>query len=424
MSEVSTLIGITRKESGRLMAAWWRELEAAAEAGRPVANTFVMGSFAEILTAFDIPLCFPEITSLQTAFRGQSMAHLLRAEDYGYSPDICGYVKVDVGLHLEDRKHPNGRLPLPSLVVTSNMCNTYIKWSEIWERLFNVPNFVFDLPGVRGTGFRYEMDTEQFRQDCRYVETQMRELIRLCERVTGQRFDIDRLREVMAETNRMGALYEQILAANKHRPAPYNAVRDGVVYQGVVNCYRGRPEGTQFLATALAELAERAQKGIGTVPAEKFRLLFSGSACYTHFRQFVDLFDRWGGVFVSSEYAAFASGGLDRGIAYDLHRPLESLAEQLPYTSRLSFSNMFFNQHWQADTVRDWYLDGIVFHVVKSCRTISTGLADHREWQVRNHDTPSLLLESDLVDARLYSEAQLRNRIDAYFEALDKRRNR
>lgn len=418
----SPLLGQTRKENGRLMDLWWREMQEAEQQHRPVCNTFVMGSFAEILTAFDIPMSFPEITSLQTAFRNRSMEYLLAAEDAGYSPDICGYVKVDVGLHLTGREHPNGLLPRPSLVVASNMCNTYIKWAEIWERMFECPVFVLDLPGQRGTGFQVGLKDQAFENDRKYVAAQLVELIRLCERVTGKKFDIDRLREVMAEVNRMADAYQDLLSQNKQRPAPFNAMKDGVTFMGIANAFRGRPEGSAFMELAAAEVKERARLGIGGAAEEKFRLLFVGTACYMQFKRFMQLFEEWGGVFVHNEYMSYAGGGIDRGLKYDLSQPLESLAEQMLLTSQQSMSSIFFSEHWQAGVVRDWDVDGIVYHGVKSCRTTSAGLADTREWQVSHHGTPSLLIESDLVDSRLWSEAQMKNRVDAFFESLASRK--
>lgn len=408
----------TRKENNVLMDKWWRRMEAAEAEGRPVANVFVMGSIAEILECFDIPMSFPEITSLQTAFRGQSMEYLLEAEDYGYSPDICGYVKVDVGVHLKEGVHPMGKLPKPSLVVSTNMCNTYIKWSEIWERMFEVPVFQLDLPGYRGTGFKLGgADKQAFENDRKYVEVQLRELIALCEKITGKKFDIDKLRSVMGEVNKMAVAYQELLALNRHVPAPFNAMKDGVVFMGIANAWRGTPEGARFMEIAVQEMKERVQNGVAALPGEKFRLLFVGTTCYVQFRRFMQLFEDWGGIFVHNEYMTYAGGGIDRGIQYDLNRPLESLAEQILLTSQQSMSSIFFSENWQQDVVRDWKIDGIVFHGVKSCRTTSTGLADYREWQAA-HNVPALLIESDLVDARLWSEAQMKNRIDAYFEAL------
>ncbi len=413
----------TRDESRRLMERWWQELTDADEQGRPVANVFVMGSTAEILRSFDIPMSFPEISGLQAAIRHRQMDYLLAAEDYGYSPDICGYVKVDVGLHLTGREHPNGRLPRPALVVAANTCNTYIKWAEFWERMYGCPVFVFDLPGWRGTGFESGPAGQSFAEDRRYVEGELRELIALCEQVTGSRFDIDRLRQVMAEVNRMSAAYQGLLAENRNRPAPFDALREGVVYMGIANAFRGDPDGSRFMVLATDELRERAAAGVGAARGEeRFRLIFVGPACYANFRSFMHLFEDWGSVFVHSEYMSYAGGGIDRGIRYELDRPIESLAEQILVSSQQTMSGIFHSQSWLAEVVSDWSADGICFHGVKSCRTTSTGLPDTRELLARGEGIPGLFIQSDLVDSRLFAEAQLKNRVDAFFESLESRR--
>ena len=222
----------------------------------------------------------------------------------------------------------------------------------------------------------------------------------------------------MAEVNELSDLYQQVLAENRHRPAPFDAMLEGLNFMGIANAYRGAADGTAFMRIALAELRERVRLGIGVTPDEKYRLLLIGTACYSHFRRFLELFHSWGGVFVHSEYMSFGGGGIDRGIAYDLERPIESLAEQILLSSRECFSGIFFSQDWQAEVVDTWDIDGICFHGIKSCRTVSTGLPDSREWQMREHDIPGLFIQSDLVDARLWSDAQMKNRVDAFFEAL------
>lgn len=414
--------GESRASSRALMDSWWTQLGEADATAQPVANTFVMGSLAEVLNTFDIPMSFPEIAALQTAVKGKSMDYLLAAEDLGYSPDICGYVKVDIGLHATGRNHPLGKYPKPSMVVASNMCNTYIKWAEVWERQYGCPVFVLDLPGWRGSGFEYGSSGETFRNDVAYVEGQLRDLINLAEEVSGRKFDIDKLREILTNVNRMSELYQSILAMNKNRPAPFNALTEGINYMGIANILRGRPEGVEFMETVLAELEERVQHGVGAVPNERFRLLLIGTACYTNFRQFVGMFERWDGVFVTSEYMSYAGGGLDRGLHYDISRPIESLAEQILITAQPSMSGIFFSHEWQAKKAEEYGVDGVCYHGVKSCRTTSAGLPDSREWLLKNADIPGLFIQSDLVDARLWSEAQMRNRIDAFFESLQSRK--
>jgi len=66
--------------------------------------------------------------------------------------------------------------------------------------------------------------------------------------------------------------------------------------------------------------------------------------------------------------------------------------------------------------------DALVIHSVKSCRSFSVGQADLREQFMHEHKVPTLMVESDLADPRYFQEAQLRNRIDAFFESLQHQR--
>src|SRR5690349_2339862 len=122
------IVGRGSRESARLTRQWFKELTEAAQSGQRAAYVFVMGNMNEILRTFDMPIVFPEVTALQTAVRGTSEEYLVEAEDYGYSPDICGYLKADVAMHLRGGKHAMGQLPRPALAIATNACNTYFKW--------------------------------------------------------------------------------------------------------------------------------------------------------------------------------------------------------------------------------------------------------------------------------------------------------
>ncbi|MBU36019.1 MAG: hypothetical protein CMG29_02255, partial [Candidatus Marinimicrobia bacterium] len=89
------IVGRGTREGATLFRDWFQDLTKKAEEGETAAYVFVMGSLAEILRVFDLPMVFPEINSLQTAVRHVADDYLDTAEDYGYSPDICGYVKAD-----------------------------------------------------------------------------------------------------------------------------------------------------------------------------------------------------------------------------------------------------------------------------------------------------------------------------------------
>ncbi|KPK03372.1 MAG: hypothetical protein AMS20_10715 [Gemmatimonas sp. SG8_28] len=417
-----TIVGRGNKDGARLFREWFDGLTQAAAEGRGGAYVFVMGSLAELLRTFDLPIVFPEINSLQTAVRRVAHEYLNEAEDYGYSPDICGYVKADVATQLRGGDLPMGRIPKPAIAVYTNACNTYIKWAEIWERMYDIPIVTLDVPGSRADGAQTWPGNPDFENDRRYVQAQLEELIPQLERVSGVAFDIDRLRDSMTQANLMSRAWKRVLELNRSRPSVFNALSDGTIFLGVANGFRGSAEGARYFEELVEEMEYKGAHGIGTLTDELYRLIFVGVPCYPIFRRFSELFTELGGNFVSSTYLRFASGGTSLGFEYDVSRPIESLAEGLLVSVRDAMDNMFFQTGILLEMIDDFAVDGVVYHPIKSCRTVSTGLADNRRALMAARDVPSLFIESDMMDRRVVSEAQLKNRIDAFFEGLAARR--
>jgi len=422
-SPTDDIVGRANRDGARLVREWFAELTQAAESDAQAAYVFVMGSLNEILKCFDLPVVFPEINSLQTAVRQVAPELLNEAEDYGYSPDICGYVKADVGVQLRGGEHPMGRIPKPSLAVLTNACNTYIKWAEIWERMYDIPVCTIDIPGTRAAGTQTWPGNPDFENDRRYVVEQLRELIVTCERVTGRKFDIDRLREILGHANAMSRGWQQVLELNQQRPAVFNALTDGTIYLGVANGLRGTLSGREYFEDLVEEMTHKSEKRIGTLSEEKSRLIFVGVPCYPIFRRFNEFFTERGGVFVHSTYLWFASGGSNLGYQYDVEKPLASLAEGLLISVRDAMDSMFHQQQAVLSLIDPYSVDGVIYHPIKSCRTVSTGLADGRKSLMASRDIPTLFIESDMMDKRVVSEAQMKNRIDAFFEGLSARSN-
>ncbi len=423
----SELVGRGTREGATLFREWFSGLSEIAESGRGAAYVFVMGNLIEILRSFDLPVVFPEINALQTAIRRVSGEFLDEAEDYGFSPDICAYVKADVAIHLRGGAHPMVKVPKPSLAVLTNACNTYIKWAEIWERMFEVPCMVVDIPGTRAAGCQSAPGDADFANEMAYIKSQVKELIETCERVTGKKFDIDRLRQNMGYANRITRAWRKVLDYNMSRPAVFNALTDGTVYLGVSNCLGGSEEGALYFERLEEEMAYRVANGIGAtrnmdgteeLAEQRFRLAFIGVPCYPIFKNFNEMFTKWGGVFVNSAYLTFASGGADMGFEYDLANPIDSLAEGLLRRIRETMDQLFFGCPDIETQASRFGLDGIVYHPIKSCRTISAGLADRRHHMAEDLGLATLYFESDMVDPRVVAEAQMRNRVDAFFEGL------
>src|SRR3972149_130315 len=110
----------------------------------------------------------------------------------------------------------------------------------------------------------------------KYVLTQIEELISILERITGKKFDPDKLAEHEAHSNRMADLWTAIHRINREIPAVYDATLDGMNMQAVYIGWRGTRGGAEYLEVALRELEERRELGIMPLPQERFRLILDG----------------------------------------------------------------------------------------------------------------------------------------------------
>ena len=220
--------------------------------------------------------------------------------------------------------------------------------------------------------------------------------------------------------------WRRLLEINRAKPGVYDAMLEGTIHLGVANALRGTEQGAKYFADLVEEMQYKADNGIGALvdQEEAHRLIFVGVPCYPIFRRFYQLFSEWGGVFVGSTYMWFASGGLGIDFEYDLDRPIESLAEGLLLGVQRAIDAMLFHDRPLLDAIDRYEADGVVYHPIKSCRTVSTGLADSRKRVLEERDVLCLYIESDMMDKRVVSEAQLKNRIDAFFEGLQSRKLR
>ena len=399
--------------SRKLMAEWMQDLARADAEGRPTGALMISGNCVEILRACHVLPMFPEVTALQNAIRKKSLPLILKAEQAGYSSDNCAYVKADIGLFLEGGMGPGKPIPFPTITVCNYVgCNVYVKWFEHLADVTGSRLFMLDVPFARAG--------EPSAADVQYVVTQLRELIALCEEVSGRRFDIDELREILGHAARAEEGYARAKLLTRHRPAPFDAYFDAINMMGPINVLRGTPGAAEYFDAAVGDFERLVAEGRGPLEAERFRTVVEGPPPYPFYKNFRDLFARWGAVAVASTYSTV--GGIwEFGFRHDPRRPLESIAEQM-LRENLTNRSIVARYAQIKRYVEEWEADAVVIHSIKSCRLFSAGQGDMRDYFTQTLGVPTLMVESDLEDPRYYAEAQLKNRIDAFFEALEHRK--
>ncbi len=405
----------------RLIAGHYHALAEAPSTGDKVVYTFVPGNLTELLRAFDVLPVLPEINALQSGMRQLSGKYIQEAERRGHSEDVCTYVKCDIGMMKSGNVGPTGeRLPNPDLLLLSYTgCFTFMKWFELLKQEYQCPVAMLHVP-YQGDG----VITPEMRA---YVVEQLkREVIPKLEQVTGRRYDEDRLRELLRKSARAEDDLVWVLQSARAKPSPIDAYFGGVYYIGpLFSAFRGTDEAVDYYATLRQEVAERLARGEGpvtpdgTMGPERYRLVVEGPPNWTSFREFWRMFSSEGAVVVASTYTK-VGGVYDLGFRHDPEHPLETLADYCLgcYTNL----NMPTRIDLLARYVKEYAADGFLIHSVKSCNSFSAGqLLMLREIE-RRTGLAGAFLESDLVDPRYFSAANLKNRLESYFQMIEQKR--
>jgi benzoyl-CoA reductase subunit B len=406
-----------------MLAEHYRRLEAAPETGEPVVYTFVPGNLTELIRSFGALPVLPEINALQSAMRGRSQAYIAAAEKAGHSEDVCSYVKCDLGMVKAGNVGPTGtRLPKPDLLLLSYTgCYTFMKWFELLREEYGCPTVFLQIP--------YQGDGAQTPAMRAYVSRQIREsLIPALEKVTGRRYDEERLRENLARSARAEDDLVSVLQAARKTPSPIDAYFGAVYYVGpIFSAFRGTEEGLAYYRALREEVEQRAARGEGpTTPAgrldrQKYRIVVEGPPNWTHFRDFWKMFAEESAVVVASTYSK-VGGTYDFGFRHDPEDPLGTLADYCSgcYTNL----NLPSRVEMLARYAQEYAADGFLIHSVKSCNSFSAGQLSMLREVERRTGIPGGFIESDLVDARYFSAANLKTRLESYFQMLDARRGR
>jgi len=176
-----------------MMAAHYDRLTEAPAAGHKVCSTFVPGNLNELVMCFDLLNNLPEINAIQNGLRKQSGEYVREAERIGHSEDVCTYVKSDIGMIAMGNLAPNGK-PLPDpdvLLLSYTGCFTFMKWFELLREQYGCETIMLHTP--------YQADGKITQNMRDYMVKQLKEeVIPKLEKISGVKFDIDRLREYLA----------------------------------------------------------------------------------------------------------------------------------------------------------------------------------------------------------------------------------
>jgi bcr-type benzoyl-CoA reductase subunit B len=363
----------------------------------------------ELFVAHDVIPIYPENHAVANLTAKKGVELSTATENMGYSTHLCAYARSDLGFRATG-KSVTGGIPEADLLMACNaQCFTLTKWFQVLSRRGNgLPIFIFDTPEwIRDEAARKEIID--------YTVLQLKEMIAWLEQITKRKFDYDRLKEVLGYSARASVLYKKFLDMARYKPSPIS-IFDALIAMAITVYRRGTLECVEYYQTLCDEIMEeKVVKGIGVLEHEKYRLYWENLPVWFKFRDHANLLGSYGAVILTSLYVHAWS------LEFDLDKdPLVTLAEN--YLNRFSNSTIEDRADMAIELFRQYEMNGMIMFMNRSCKAVSFAVPTLKELLTKRTGIPALVFESDMGDPRFYSETQIRTRIEAYFETLDRLR--
>ena len=373
-----------------------------AKGAKPVAWV-TSGAPVELLRTFDFYTVYPENHGALCGAQKLGPELCAVAEEHGYHQDLCSYARIDLG-HYFSGKTPAGKLPKPDLLFASNnICQTAVYWYKALAHFLKIPLVLFDTP------YNFERITDV---DISYMVRQFEEMIPTLEQVSGRPMDYARFREFVRIGKETSITWGEVLATMKAQPAPMT-IFDAFGHMVPVVSLRGLPLALDYYRTLLSELKERVKQGIGALNHERKRLMWDNIAIWYKMRDHSNLFAEYGMNFVTATYT---NAWAETTPYMDENRPLESMAKA--YSLVILNNNLNHRLELMEQLIKEYQVDGLVIHSARSCKPYSVGQYDLKRLLMERSAVPSVIIEADITDSRVYAEEQSRTRLEAFFEAL------
>jgi len=390
-----------------LMADYFHELDAAAENGSPKVAWCTSVGPAELLRALGFLVYFPENHGALLGTSRVASDLIPAANAIGYSPDICSYLTGDVGSWLRKttpltKAFGMKGVPKPDvLVYNTNQCRDVQDWFAFYQRELDVPLLGIQTPRSIG-----DLTNDHIENQV----AQTRAMIPDLEKVSAVRFDIDRLREVVASSHRCTQGWGKALRLARHKPSPLTFF-DGTIHMGPAVVLRGDDRAVAYYEVLSEELEARIAQGVGAVDDERHRFYWEGMPIWGKLREHAETFGTRKTCVVASTYC-------NSWIFEALSDPDPFVGMARAYAGIFIVRDEPFKEAYLTKMAKDYDIDAFIYHDAKTCPNNSNNRYGMPSRLSDKIGIPHIVIQGDLNDLRLYSDEQADTQFEALIEQL------
>ncbi len=409
---------ITRKKieatklMNKYMSDYFYELDRASKTSDEKVAWCTSVGPSELLLAMGFKVYYPENHGALLGTSRMAAEVIPNTNALGYSPDICSYLTSDIGAYVQGitplSKVFEGieNVPKPDvLIYNTNQCRDVKDWFAWYSRKLNVPSL-----GIH----THRNPTEINGSIIPSIAKQIENLVKPLEEISGNKFNMERLKKVVALSRKCSELWKEVLETASANPSPFTFF-DGTIHMGPAVVLRGTDKAVDYYKVLLEELKERVNNGEGAVEDEQFRIYWEGMPVWGRLRTHSELFANLKACVLASTYCnswVFTD--------FDPEDPFTSMAKA--YTELFIVKSDEAKEKYMKRMIDTFKIDGIIFHDAKTCPNNSNNRYGMPERLTKDTGVPSLTINGDLNDLRLISDEQTKTNIEAFIEQLEENR--
>ena len=349
------------------------------------------------------------------------------AEKKGYARDLCSYMRSYWGSIILDKYLWGGPFPKPDFMWQDHICCSHSKWYQVANELEGGKVPVFEIDVAVGP----ESEVNKNRVD--YIVNQMLEGVDWLEKVTGRKYDDQKLIEAVYNECRATSVWAEICELNKTVPAPLD---EKTMYSLYVlgTLMKHSKVVADYYEELLDETKDRVKRGIAAIPNEVCRVMSDTQPPWAFLKVFRYL-EKFGCVSIGSLYT-FGLIGLwevkpdgtwgakttpqQKGIKIKTReQALRILAEwNLSKPEWQHFYSPALKSDMMIRIAKEWKLNGVMLHYNRGCEGLSLGIAENR-LALQKAGFPVMTFEGNMGDEREFDETRTMARIDSFMETLD-----
>jgi len=334
----------SRSILAKIFAEYYLSGAQAKKEKRPVAYVSAFTP-VEILKAMDVVCLYPESYAVVCAASKKSREMIQASKMLSFSQDLCSYSLISFGMD-HYPKLPYGGLPEPDmLIATNNQCGTTYLWFKLLAQRKNIPLFIIDYPTAID-------DHDSIKE---YISDQYESLIGFVKKHTANNINTQKLSELVDCSRKACHLWQKLHEINKQVPAKIEG------YEFVNALFpMVAAKGTELTCDFYESLINEKANSENNFSADAIRLLWHGYPMWFLPGRFPKCFD--------SEFQIVLNN-------YTLWWNLDYNNEQNDIDSLITaYSNTYLNWplnkkiDWAETLVKDYSIDGVIFHANRSCR--------------------------------------------------------